>query len=163
LPRWASSATIRGLLLLFAVAGSAPSLFAQTAPPAPAERATPAKSPYLFSGDVAMTLHFIKADKTADFETILGKLREALQAAATPERAEQAASWKIFKATETGPNGSSIYVFLIDPVVKDSDYTVSTILAEGFPKDVQPLYRMLADAYASQNIINLSLVVDLGK
>ena len=138
-------------------------MFAQTAPAAPAEQATPAKSPYLFSGDAAMTLHFIKADKTADFETILGKLREALQSAAKPERAEQAASWKMFKASETGPSGSSIYVFLIDPVVEGSDYTVSTILAEGFPNDVQPLYRMFAEAYASHNIINLSLVVDLGK
>ena len=54
-------------------------------------------------------------------------------------------------------------MFLIDPVVKGSDSTLSTILSEGFPNDLQPLYKTLADSYVSQNILNLSLVSDLGK
>ena len=63
---------------MFAGALSATTLIAQTVPPAPPQQATPAKSPYLFTGDAAITLNFIKADKTADFETIVGKLKEAL-------------------------------------------------------------------------------------
>ena len=94
---------------------------------------------------------------------IVGKLKEALQKSEKPERAQQAASWKVYKAAEPGPSGSAIYVFLIDPVVKDSDYTVSTILSEGFPQDVQPLYKTFAATYVSQNIINLALVSDLGQ
>jgi hypothetical protein len=163
LSRWASSAVAVGLASVFAGALSATTVIAQTAPPAPPQQATPAKSPYMFKGDAAVTLNFIKADKTADFEMIVGKLKEALDKSAKPERAQQAASWKVYKAAEPAPNGSAIYVFLIDPVVKDSDYTVSTILSEAFPEDVQALYKTLSGAYASQNIINLKLVADLGQ
>ena len=148
---------------MFAGALSATTLIAQAVPSAPPQQATLAKSPYTFSADAAISLNFIKADKTADFEKIVGKLKEALQKSAKPERAQQAASWKIYKAAEPGPNGSAIYVFLVDPVVTGSDYTVSTILTEGFPQDVQPLYKTFADSYVSQNILNLSLVSDLGK
>jgi hypothetical protein len=146
---------------VFAGALSATTLIAQTVPPAPPQQATPAKSPYMFTGDAAITLNFIKADKTADFEMIVGKLKEALEKSAKPERAQQASSWKVYKAAETAPNGSAIYVFLIDPVVKGSDYTVSTILSEGFPQDVQSLYKTLSATYASLNIVNLTLVSDL--
>ena len=106
---------------MFAGALSATTLIAQTAPPAPPQQATPAKTPYMFTGDAAITLNFIKADKTADFEMIVGKLREALEKSTTPERAQQAASWKVYKAAEPAPNGSVVYMFLIDAVVKDSD------------------------------------------
>ena len=52
-----------------------------------------------------------------------------------------------------------LYLFTIDPAVKGADYTVSTILAEAFPDDVQVLYRQYAESYASgQNFVNLTLV-----
>jgi hypothetical protein len=161
--RWASSAAAVGLASVFAGALPATTLIAQTVPPAPPQQATPAKSPYMFTGDAAITLNFIKADKTADFETIVGKLKEALETSAKPERVQQAASWKVYKAAEPAPNGSAIYVFVIDPVVKDSDYTVSTILSEGFPQDLQPLLKTFAATYVSQSIVNLKLVADLGQ
>ena len=135
-------------------------MFAQAAP---ASQATLAKNAYTFSGDAAITLAVIKADKTADFEMIVGKLREALAKSTRPDRAEQAASWKVFKASDPGPSGSTIYVFLIDPVVKNSDYTPSTILSEGFPQETRPLYRALSESFASQTILNLTLVSDLGR
>jgi hypothetical protein len=48
--------------------------------------------------------------------------------------------------------------------VKGADYTVSTILAEVFPQEVQTLYKQYADAYASgQNFVNLALVSDFSK
>jgi hypothetical protein len=153
----------RGVTSVLAGVLSAGPAFAQAAPAAPAQQATPAKTPYMFSKDAAITLNFIKADKSADFEMIVGKLKQALEKSSKPERAQQAASWKVYKAAESGPSGSSIYVFLIDPVVKDSDYTVSTILSEGFPQDVQPLYKTLSGAYVSLNIMNLTLVSELRK
>jgi copper oxidase (laccase) domain-containing protein len=111
-----------------------------------------------------MVLNFIKPDKTADFEAILQKLKQALQQSDKPERKQQAQSWKVFKAQEPGPNGTVLYVFWIDPAVKGADYTVSTILAEAFPQDVQALYKQYADAYAQgQNFVNLALVSDLAK
>jgi len=108
-------------------------------------------------------VNVVKADKTADFEMIVGKLQEALQKSARPERTQQAAGWKVYKASEPGPSGSVMYVFLIDPVVKDTDYTPSAILAEGGQEDVRPLYKALSDALASLTILNLSLVSDFSK
>ena len=111
-----------------------------------------------------MVLNFIKPDKTADFEAIIAKLKEALQKSDKPERKQQAASWKVFKSPDQAAGGNVLYVFMIDPSVKGADYTVSTILAEAFPQEVQTLYKQYADAYAQgQNFVNLALVSDLGK
>jgi hypothetical protein len=144
---------------------SAGAAFAQQPPasPSPAAQATPAKNPYMFGGDAAMTLNFIKADKAADFEMVIGKLKEALAKSTKPERQQQAQSWKVFKAAEPGANGSVLYVSIVDPVVKGQDYTVSTILNEAFPTEVQALYKTYSEAYVSQNIINLSLLSNLAK
>jgi len=119
----------------------------------------------VFSGDAGMVLNFIKADKVADFEMVVAKLKEALGKSAKPERKQQAASWKIFKAAEPGAGGSVLYVFVVDPSVKGADYSVANILAESFPVDqVNEIYKAYAGAYATgQNIVNLSLVSDLGK
>jgi len=136
---------------------------AQQATP-PAQQAAAAPAARVFGSDAGMVLNFIKADKTADFEAIIGKLKEALQKSEKPERKAQAASWKVFKSPEPAAGGNALYVFIVDPAVKDADYTVSTILAEAFPADVQTLYKQYADAYASgQNFVNLQLVNDLGK
>ncbi len=80
-----------------------------------------------------MVLNFIKPDKTADFEAVIAKLKEALQKSEKPERKQQAASWKVFKSPDPAAGGNVLYVFVIDPAVKGADYTVSTILAEAFP------------------------------
>ena len=148
-----------GLLVGVLSAGAAHAQ--QAAPPAAAPAAQPAKNPYIFTGDGAMTLNFIKADKTADFEMVIGKLKEGLQKSPNPARKQQAAGWKFFKAAEAGPNGSVLYVSVVDPAVKGADYTVSTILSEAFPTEVQALYKTYSEAYVSQNLINLSLMLDL--
>ena len=136
----------------------------QPAAQAPAQQAQAAPAARVFGSDAGMVLNFIKADKTADFEAIIAKLKEALQKSTKPERKEQAASWKVFKAVESGAGGSAMYVFFVDPAVKGADYTVSAILAEGFPAEVQELFKQYSEAYASgQNIVNLALVADLGK
>jgi hypothetical protein len=117
----------------------------------------------VFASDAGMVLNFVKAEKTADFEAVVAKLHEALQKSDKPERRQQAASWKVFRASEPGANGSVLYVFTIDPAVKGADYTVSTILAEAFPTEVQALYKSYAEAYSSgQNYVNLKLVAALG-
>jgi hypothetical protein len=118
----------------------------------------------VFGSDAGMVLNFIKADKTAEFEAIVAKLKEALAKSDKPERKQQAASWKVFRAVEPGANGSVLYVFDVDPAVRGADYTVSNILAEAFPDEVQTLYQRYADAYASgQNFVNLTLVAALGQ
>ena len=130
----------------------------------PAQQAATPPAARTFGSDAGMVLNFIKPDKTADFEAIIAKLKEALQKSDKPERKQQAASWKVFKSPDPAAGGNVLYVFVIDPSVKGADYTVSTILAEAFPQEVQTLYKQYADAYAQgQNFVNLALVSDLGK
>jgi hypothetical protein len=134
----------------------------QATPPAQQAAAAPAKR--VFANDAGMVLNFIKADKTADFEAVMAKLKEALAKSDKPERKAQAASWKIFKAAEPGAGGSVLYVMFVDPSVKDADYTVSTILAEAFPAEVNTIFKQYADSFATgQNFVNLSLVSKLGQ
>ena len=126
-------------------------------PPQPAAQAVLPASTRVFASEVGLVLNFIKPDKTADFEAVMAKLKQALQKSDKPERQQQAAGWRFYKATETGPAASVVYVFLIDPPVKGADYTVSTILAEGFPTEAQTLFKTYADAFAQgQNFVNLT-------
>jgi len=118
----------------------------------------------VFASDAGLVLNFIKPDRAADFESVIARLREALQKSVNPERQQQAAAWKVFRAQEPGANGSVLYVFTINPVVKGADYAVSAILAEAFPTEAQALYRTYAESYASgQNYVNLTLTSALGQ
>ena len=154
---------------VFAGALSAGTVFAQAAPaqqpPAqPPAAAAAAPTTRTFANDGGMVLNFIKPDKTADFEAVVGKLKEALNKSEKPERKQQAASWKVFKSPDPAAGGNVLYVFVIDPSVKGADYTVSTILAEAFPQEVNDLYKKYVDAYAQgQNIVNLNLIQDMSK
>jgi len=143
---------------------SATAALAQTAPAQPAPAAQAAPTVRVFASDAGMVLNFIKPDKTTDFEAVMAKLKEALQKSAKPERKQQAATWKVFKSPDPAAGGNVLYVFIIDPSVKGGDYTVSTILSEAFPTEVQAIFKQYSEAYASgQNFVNLTLVADLGK
>jgi len=125
----------------------------------------PKANPYIFAGDGAVLLNFVKADHVADFEMIVGKLKDALAKSEKPERKQQAASWKVFKAGEAGPGGAAIYVSVVYPAVKGADYTVTTILAEAFPTEVQDLYKKYAESFANPpgNLLNIKLLSDMAK
>ena len=129
---------------------------------APSRAAAQAPQTQVFAADGGMVLNFVKPDKTADFEVIIGKLKEALQKSEKPERKQQAASWKVFKSPDPA-GGNTLYVFVIDPSVKGADYTITNILNEAFPQEVQALYKQYVDSLANRNIINLALLSDLGK
>jgi hypothetical protein len=152
---------------LFALFVSGSSVQAQT-PPAPpqSQPAQQAAVPtsHVFGSDAGIVLNFIKPDKTTDFEAVVARLREALHKSDKSARGQQATSWKVFRAVEPAANGAVLYVFVIDPAVRGADYTVSTILAEEFPDEVQALYKQYADAYTTgQNFVNLTLVSALGQ
>ena len=141
---------------------SAAPAFAQGAAPAAA-----ANNPFVFPGDGGVILNFVKADKTADFESVLAKVKEGLAKSEKPERKQQATGWKVFKATEGGPNSAVIYVFTMDPVVKGADYSVGNILVEAFGQtEGQALYKTYSESYGNPAIgalLHLTLVQDLGK
>lgn len=145
-------------------------LFCTTASAAPAQVTPPEKvaaaptPPRVLTSDSGLVLNFIKPDKTADFEAVVAKLREALQNSPKPERRQQASGWKVFKANEAAASGNVLYVFVMDPAVKGADYTVSTILAEAFPSEAIALYKQYSDSFGpGYNFVNLGLVQDLGK
>ena len=158
---------LRIVLGLIVATLSAAPVFAQAVPPAaPAQPAAAAPSPFVFNSDGGVILNFVKADKTADFEMALGKLKEALAKIEKPERKEQAAGWKVFKAAEPGPGGAAIYVFIIDPVAKGAEYSVGNILVEAFGAEGQTIYKTYSDAYANPAIgalLHLTKVIELGK
>src|SRR2546425_573215 len=82
--------------------------YAQQAAAPAAQAAPPTKR--VFASDAGMVLNFIKPDKTADFEAVMVKLKEALMKSDKPERKAQAESWKVFKSPE--PAGMNVlYVF----------------------------------------------------
>lgn len=130
----------------------------------PAASIRPTVQQHLLTSDSGIVLNFIKADRTADFEAVVAKLKEALQKSAKPERRQQAESWKVYRSPEPGPAGSVLYVFTMEPAVKGVDYTISTILAEAFPADAMTLLKQYSEAYAAgYNFINLTLIQDLAK
>src|SRR5258705_13423255 len=136
-----------------------------TAPPAPVPGPPPpgqsVVSPpplgRVFASEHGLIFNAIRPDKVMDFETVILKLREALANSKDPVRNQQGWGWKVYKAAEPGPNGSVLYVFLMDPAVKGADYGVAKILAEAYPTEIMELYRMYTGALApaGQTLINL--------
>src|ERR671910_362118 len=80
----------------------------------------------------------------------------AQEPAPTPTPAEQAAGWKVFKSNQPGPNNTAVYIFRIDPVVKDAEYDISRLIAEVFPVEVQELFQKYKDAFAGRAITYLN-------
>lgn len=116
----------------------------------------------VFGSDAAMVLNTIKPESAADFEMVVDRLRAALQQSSDPVRKQQASGWKVFKALEPGANNSVLYVFWISPAVKDADYTISKILNEAFPTEVEALYKKFSEAYSGgQTLVNLQFVKDM--
>lgn len=109
-----------------------------------------------------MMFLLIKPDKTADFEAVMAKVKEALGKSQDPKRKQQAQNWQMFKATEPGPGGNVLYIWWLDPPAKNADYTISALLAEAFPTEVQDLWTKYTGAFVSgQTMLNLTLTLNM--
>jgi hypothetical protein len=128
--------------------------FAHAQEPA-AQPAAPAAPVLALDGDVALITILIKPDKTADFEMVLNKLKEALAKSEKPERKQQAAGWKVFKSTQMA-QGNAVYIMRIDPVIKGQEYDISRLIAEVFPVEVQDLFNKYKEAFAGRAITSLT-------
>lgn len=141
-----------------------PATPAQPAQPAPAQPAPaapqPPANPFVFGSEAAMMTFIIKADKAADFEKVMAKLHQALANSDKPERRQQAANWKLYKAAEAGPQGNVIYFNVLAPVLKGADYAPSKIIAEVFPTEAQELFLLYRDAFAGLVRNELTLIQD---
>jgi len=136
------------MLIAIVVVLSAGQAAAQQAPAAAPAQAAPAPQARIFTGDVGLMFNVIKPDKTADFEMVIGKLKEALGKSDDPVHKQMAQGWRVIKNPEPIQGGNYLYVFLVDPVVKDADYTVSRVLAKAFPAEVQELFKVYSACFA---------------
>jgi hypothetical protein len=90
-----------------------------------------------FTTPVGLLFNTVRPERVADFEKVIAYLQAALAKATDPVTVEQAKGWKVFKATEPGPNGTVMYVFVLDPAVPKADYGLGRILADAYPDTVQ--------------------------
>src|SRR5688572_10490910 len=158
-----TSCTLALALLPAAVFAQTPP--AQTAPPAQAAGATekPKEPRMSFTGDAGVFLYQIKPDQTAVFEELVAKVKESLAKSDKPERKQQLAGWKLYKANE--PSGTNtLYVFIADPAVKGAEYDLLMLLAEGLgtaagTPENQELFKKYVGAFAAgANRLNLTPV-----
>jgi hypothetical protein len=170
---------IGSLALLMALAAGLPAAAQSPAlppvappgqPPAPAAGqvpATPAPPPSVpasrkFTADAGVVFSTIKPDKTADFEAVMARVKEALGKSQDPQRKQQALSWRVFKGLEAGPGGAVIYMWVLDPPVKDVEYVITDILREAFPNEAQDLWAKYTQCFVGgQTMLNLQLVVNM--
>lgn len=131
----------------FTLAGAAVAS-AQEAKPAPV---------MALDGDAAVITILIKPDKTADFESVLAKYKEAMEKSDNAVRKQQLAGMKFFKSP-TAVQGNVVYVVLVDNVVKAEEYDITRVITEVFPVEVQALYQKYKDSFAGRAITVLNKV-----
>ena len=143
---------VLALAFTFAAAGGA---YAQAAPPAA----------LTYPGDALVSLNYVQTDKSADFENAMAKLKEALQKSTNETRKKQAEGWTVFKSPTSGIEGVSLYIIVINPVVKDADYTMWKILQESFPEDYRTIYNKYSESFRTTgtklNLLNLNTLVSM--
>lgn len=119
-----------------------------------------------FDGDTALWSVTIKPDKTADFEQVMSRVKDALMKSEKPERKQQAAGWRVVKGNTAMKDGTIIYTHVISPVVKGADYTILSILYEANPDPAEQrkLFETYRDAFAANLGASVAnTVVDLSK
>ena len=114
-----------------------------------------AKPVLTLEGDATVMIVLIKPDKTADFEAVIAKYKEALGKSDKPARKEQLAGLKIFKSP-TAMGGNTAYIFLADPIVKGEEYDITRVINEVFPSEVTDMFNKYKESYAGRQIIPLN-------
>ena len=132
------------------------------AAPAFAQDAAPAAPVLALDGDAATITVLIKPDKTAEFEAVLAKVKDALAKSEKAERKQQAAGWTVFKANQA-VNGNTAYIMLINPVVKGQEYDITRLIAEVFPVEVQEFFQKYKDSFAGRGITPLTKFMTMGQ
>ena len=115
----------------------------------------PAKPVLTLDGDATIVIVLIKPDKTADFETVIAKYKEAFAKSENPKRKEQLAGLTVLKAA-TPIGGNAGYVFRVDPVVKGEEYDITRIIHEVFPSESTDMFNKYKEAFAGRQVIPLT-------
>jgi hypothetical protein len=128
------------------------SAFAQQAPAAPQK--------FTLEGDVALWSVAIKADKTADYEQVLAKLKEALQMSTKPEAKQQLAGWKVMRGVKNPTTGDIIYTHIITPVA-GADYATMQNIYDAItdPMVRTQVYELYRGAFSQNLGVNSGKIV----
>ena len=114
-----------------------------------------------FTAPTGLVFHAVRPERVVDFETVVGYLQSALEKSTDPQVLAQAKGWKVFKATEPGPNGTVLYAFLLDPAVPGADYALGRVLSDAYPDQIEQIWKLYQGALAgpgSQTLLNLTPV-----
>jgi hypothetical protein len=142
----------------------------QPAPPAAPQPTTPAVVPApvvppapvgarTFTAPTGVIFNVVRPERVVDFELVIGYLQAALEKSTDAKVREQARGWRMFKAGEPGPNGTVLYVFLMDPAVPDADYALGPILSDAFPEQIEQIWKLYQGALAGGgSLLNLTPV-----
>ncbi|BCS34158.1 hypothetical protein TBR22_A33870 [Luteitalea sp. TBR-22] len=151
------------LTLCLSLAMAAAAVAQAPTPPAatnqPTVPAVPAALP--MAGPTGMVFHAIKADKTADFEAVMTRLRDLLAVSDDAVRRQQGAGWRVLKQATPLGDGSVLYVSLLDPVVANAEYDVPRLLAEAAPAEAAQLYEQFRAAHVQPTVQASNLTVVL--
>ncbi|MDO8794798.1 MAG: hypothetical protein Q7J25_09280, partial [Vicinamibacterales bacterium] len=144
----------------------------QPVPQAPVPGAPPVPTPILppvpatpvlarsFTAKAGLLFNAVRPERVLDFETVIGLLQDALEKSTDPAVRAQANGWHVFKATEPGPNGTVMYVFVVDPAIAGADYGLGRILSEAYPDRIMEIWKLYTGALAGGgSLLNLSPVV----
>lgn len=141
-----------------------PAQQAQPAQQQAAEQKAPEK--LTFTGDAVLWAFTVNPDKAADYDQVIAKLKEALVMHGTPETQAQLAGWRVLRNDAPQPDGSLLYIHVINPVVKGADYSISNIVFGAFKayEEQQKFYELYKGAVkAPFFLIQGPIVADLGK
>lgn len=114
-----------------------------------------------FTAPAGMIINAVRPERVADFEKLIGYLQAALASSTDATVRMQAEGWRVMKASETGPNGAVLFVFLFDPTVPGADYGLGRILATATPDQskLQEIWKLYTDSLASGgSLLNLTPV-----
>ncbi len=132
----------------------------QKPPPQPGAPATATRTEPATTADHVVCAHLHDAGRDdhqrraagacGRLRKVIAYLQEALAASTNATVRAQAQGWRVLKASETGPNGAVLYVFLFDPAVQGADYGLGRILAEAFPDQtkLQEIWKLYTDSLA---------------
>jgi len=132
--------------------GPAPAVPAPIVPPAALGART-------FTAPTGVIFTTVRPDRVVDFEIVIAYLQAALEKSTDARVRAQAAGWRVFKATEPGPNSTVLYVFLIDTTVVGADYGLGRILSDAYPDRIQDIWKLYTGALAGGgSLLNLTPV-----
>ncbi len=106
-----------------------------------------------------MVLTPVLTSQTGVYEEVMGKVREILAQSKDPIRQQQAAGWKLYKATEPY-NTHVLYVSVMDPAVPAATYSVFDLLKESLgDMPARELFEKFRAAHpAPQHVLNLTTI-----